>query len=172
MIDVATQNLIDELHQKTGFSVCFITALLALTYPARSALKQYLYQQRALLELKVNKLAFQIQRNNNLSEKFNNLFATVSRKLGAIKNIINTMHLGEVVENCPELQELLRSIIKGAGVSGLRLEGFSDVENLLSEINYRLMSANAALNISTRAKDQLNSRLEKIDLWIELLDWM
>lgn len=172
MIDIATQRLIEELHQKTGFSVCFITALLALTYPARSALKQYLYQQRALLELKVNKLAFQIQRNNNLSEKFNNLFATVSRKLSAIKNVINTMHLGEVVENCPELQKLLRSIIKGAGVSGLQLEGFSDVENLLQEINYRLQSANSALNLATRAKEQLTSRLALIDLWISLLDWM
>ena len=172
MIDSLTKDLIDELHRKTGFSVCFITALLALSFPARTALKTFLQQQRSLLELKVNKLAFQIQRNNMLSDKFNDLFAVVSRKLNSVKNIINVTHFGDIVQNCPELQKLLQSMIKGAGVSGLRLEGFEDVENILSEINYRLQSANAALDIATRARDQLNSRLVVIDNWIDLLNLM
>jgi len=172
MIDITTKNLIDELHRKTGFSICFITALLALSHPARTALKTFLQQQRSLLELKVNKLAFQIQRNNILSDKFNDLFAITSRKLNSVKNIINVTHFGDVVNNCPELRNLLQSIIKGAGVSGLQIEGFSDVENILSEINYRLQSANAALDIATRAKDQLNNRLIVIDRWISLLDLM
>lgn len=172
MVDAITQNLIDELHKKTGFSVCFITALLALTHPARTALKTFLQQQRSLLELKINKLAFQIQRNNMLSDKFNDLFSVVSRKLNSVKNIINVTHFGDVVNNCPELQKLLQSMIKGAGVSGLRLEGFEDTENILSEINYRVQSANAALDIATRARDQLNSRLIVIDRWISLLNLM
>lgn len=172
MIDSITQDLIDELHIKTGFSVCFITALLALTHPARTALKTFLQQQRSLLELKVNKLAFQIQRNNMLSDKFSDLFSVVSRKLNSVKNIINITHFGDVVNNCPELQKLLQSMIKGAGVSGLRLEGFEDVENILSEINYRVQSANAALDIATRANDQLNAELIVIDKWIDLLNLM
>jgi hypothetical protein len=172
MVSNITQELIDELHEKTGFSVCFLTAILSLSYPVRSALKLFLQQQRSLLELKVNKLAFQIQRNNMLSEKFNNLFVAVSNKLGAVKNIINVTHFGDIVQNCPELQNLLQSMIKGAGVSGLRIEGFEDVEDILSEIHYRLNSANAALNISTRAKDQLNARLSLIDKWLELLNVM
>jgi len=172
MVGTDTQILVDELHKKTGFSVCFITAILALSYPARSALKVFLQQQRSLLELKVNKLAFQIQRNNMLSEKFNNLFVAVSNKLGAVKNIINVTHFGDTVENCPELQELLRSIIKGAGVSGLKIEGFDDIDDLLSEIHYRLNSANAALNLSTRAQQQLTARLALLDKWLELLNVM
>lgn len=172
MVDTGTQILIDELHKKTGFSVCFLTALLALSYPARSALKLFLQQQRSLLELKVNKLSFQIQRNNNLSSKFNDLFVAVGNKLGAVKNIINVTHFGDIVQNCPELQTLLQSMIKGAGVSGLRIEGFEDVEDILSEIHYRLNSANAALNISTRAQKQLNARLALIDKWLELLNLM
>lgn len=172
MIDSITQDLIDELHIKTGFSVCFITALLALSFPARTALKTFLQQQRSLLELKVNKLAFQIQRNNMLSDKFSDLFSVVSRKLNSVKNIINVTHFGDVVKNCPELQKLLQSMIKGAGVSGLRLEGFEDVENILSEINYRVQSANAALDIATRANDQLTTELIVIDRWLELLNLM
>ncbi|MCK4359417.1 MAG: hypothetical protein KAW92_11890 [Candidatus Cloacimonetes bacterium] len=172
MIDSLTQDLIDELYKKTGFSTCFITSLLALTHPARTALKTFLQQQRSLLELKINKLAFQIQRNNMLSDKFNDLFSVVSRKLNSVKNIINVTHFGDIVQNCPELQKLLQSMVKGAGVPGLRIEGFSDVENILQEINYRLQSANAALDIATRARDQLNNRLEKIDLWINLLNLM
>lgn len=172
MTDTATQILVDELHTKTGFSKCLITSLLVLSYPARSALKQYLYQQRQLLELKVNKLSFQIQRNNNLSSKFNDLFTSMSNKLGAVKNIINVTHFGDLVDNCPELKELLQSMIKGAGVAGLRLEGFGDIDDLLSEINYRVQSSLSALNISTRASEQLKTRLKKIDLWIELLNLM
>lgn len=172
MVDAITKDLIDELHIKTGFSVCFITALLALTHPARTALKTFLQQQRSLLELKVNKLAFQIQRNNMLSDKFSDLFSVVSRKLNSVKNIINVTHFGDVVNNCPELQKLLQSMIKGAGVSGLRLEGFEDVENILSEINYRLQSANAALDIATRANDQLTAELIVINRWISLLNLM
>ena len=172
MIDTITRVLVDELHKKTGFSTCFLVALLSLSYPVRNALKLFLQQQRSLLELKVNKLAFQIQRNNMLSEKFNNLFVAVGNKLGAVKNIINVTHFGDVVQNCPQLQELLRSMIKGAGVSGLRIEGFSDVEDILSEIHYRLNSANAALNLSTRAQQQLTARLALIDRWIELLNVM
>ena len=172
MVENITQELIDELHQKTGFSVCLITALLVLSYPVRTALKLFLQQQRSLLELKVNKLAFQVQRNNMLSEKFNDLFVAVSNKLGAVKNIINVTHFGDVVNNCPELQNLLQSMIKGAGVSGLRIEGFSDVEDILSEIHYRLNSANAALNLSTRAQKQLTARLALLDKWIELLNLM
>lgn len=172
MVDTGTQILIDELHRKTGFSVCFLTALLALSFPARSALKLFLQQQRSLLELKVNKLAFQIQRNNNLSQKFNDLFSSVSNKLGAVKNIINVTHFGDVVNNCPQLQELLQSMIKGAGVSGLRIEGFEDVDDILSEIHYRLQSANSALNLSTRAQKQLTARLALLDKWIELLNLM
>ena len=172
MIDIATQRLVEELHKKTGFSSCFIVSLLALTHPARTALKTFLQQQRSLLELKINKLAFQIQRNNMLSDKFNDLFSVVSRKLNSVKNIINVTHFGDIVQNCPELQNLLQSMIKGAGVSGLRLEGFEDVENILQEVNYRLQSANAALDITVRARDQLNNRLSKIDKWIELLNLM
>jgi len=172
MIDLLTQNLIDELHEKTGFSNCFITTLLALSYPARSALKLFLQQQRSLLELKVNKLCFQILRNNMLSQKFNDLFTIVSQKLNSVKNILNVTHFGAVAANCPEIQRLMQSMIKGAGVPELKIEGFSDVENILSEINYRLQSANAALDLTTRARDQLNAELLQIDRWIELLNLM
>lgn len=172
MTDELTQNLVDELHQKTGFSNCFITALLALSFPARTALKTFLQQQRSLLELKVNKLSFQIQRNNMLSQKFNDLFTTISRKLDSVKNILNITHLGDVASNCPEVQQLMQSIIKGAGVPELKIEGFSDVENILQEVNYRLQSANAALNLSTRARNQLNARLTLLDRWISLINLM
>jgi hypothetical protein len=172
MTNPLTQDLIDNLSKKTGFSKCLITGLLALSQPVRTSLKVFLQQQRFLLELKVNKLAFQIQRNNMLSNKFNDLFVSMSQKLNSVKNILNVTHFGTVVNNCPELQRLMKSIIKGAGVSGLKIEGFDDVENILSEINYRLQSANAALDLTTRARDQLNAELELIDRWVNLLNLM
>lgn len=171
-MDLLTQNLIDELSKKTGFSKCLITGLLALSQPARTSLKTFLQQQRSLLTLKVNKLAFQIQRNNMLSNKFNDLFVTVSQKLNSVKNILNVVHFGDVANNCVELQRLLKSIISGAGVSELKIEGFSDVENILSEINYRLQSANAALDLTTRVQKQLNAELALIDRWVDLLNLM
>jgi hypothetical protein len=172
MADPLTQSLIDDLAKRTGFSPCLITALLALSQPSRTSLKVFLQQQRSLLTLKMNKLTFQIQRNNMLSTAFNNLFTVASQKLNSVKNILNVVHFGAVANNCTELQRLMQSIIKGAGVSGLKLEGFDDVENILSEINYRLQSANAALDLTTRARDQLNAELELIDRWIDLLNLM
>jgi len=172
MVNPLTQNLIDELSKKTGFSKCLITGLLALSQPERTALKVFLQQQRSLLSLKVNKLSFQIQRNNTLSNKFNDLFVAVSQKLNSVKNILNVIHFGDISNNCPEIQRLLKSIISGAGVAELKIEGFSDTENILSEINYRLQSANAALDLTTRVQNQLNAELALIDRWINLLNLM
>ena len=89
-----------------------------------------------------------------------------------MKNILNVTHLGAVAKNCPEIQQLMQSIIKGAGVSELRIEGFSDIENILQEVHYRLQSSLSALNIATRARNQLNAKLTLIDRWVSLINLM
>jgi hypothetical protein len=118
---------IRRISQKFKTSPTFIKALFGLSKPALTAALVWLTKTRNELNQKANSLDITSKWVSKRQQEAQQQFNTINDSFGSVKNILNTLNLGEEFSSTPEAQDLLNLILKGVKLKEGSITGYRDV---------------------------------------------
>lgn len=173
----AQSTTVEYVYNKSGGVFCksLIKLLVKLSAPARTALRQALMQLKISLQVQLNAAILRAFRNSVLEAQRQTLLNAVSAKLSESRNTVNLLSSAiDIAEDLddPCIQKFVKTFtgLNVPKLPAVNFGGFDAINANVQSLNYQLTRIQRATNLSQDALDILNSKINMIDQYINILD--
>ena len=181
--------LVDSIVSATGYSRCIVSALVALSWPVRSALIAFLNTSRAALLTEKAKLVGLSSYADVVAKQLGTVADAGRAALAPYDTLLGAIPFEQMAENCPLILETFSQMVDKIPVqipttavtSALGMDGFDlfagvkdykSMKNKMNELAFRLQRATSVSDKVNKQSADIDRALSVVDQYLDIFSRM
>ena len=169
MTDVRIKK-VNDIAKLTGLETAVVRAFIGLSKPVRAGLKLSLVQIKQDLQGKLLTAGFKTRVIKRKQAEIDKAYGVVQEKLSQVKRVLSMLQIGPDFRDNAAFQPLMNLLLANVKVKGISFGGYRELDNTVNVVNFNVRQLTRAVNISELTVTAINTKINEVDQFINLLD--